>query len=140
VCGLIWSEPEQASCVKDIAGDEPQESNMNSSKTVRMGRWVAISVLGMALGGCIVAAPPPRHYYVGTVVTSAPPPVRVEEYGPAPGPGYVWLGGYWAWRGERHEWVPGHWERSRPHYRWVPHRWVHERDGWHLSEGHWQRR
>lgn len=101
---------------------------------------VAISVLAMMLEGCIVAAPPPHRYYVGTVVLTEPPPPRFEEYGPAPGPGYVWLGGYWGWTGVRHEWVPGHWEPGRPHERWVPHRWVRERDGWHLSEGHWERR
>jgi hypothetical protein len=132
-------EPGGLRSVKDIAGGKPQELNMNGTP-FRIGRWVAISVLATALSGCIVEAPPPRHYYVGTVVATEPPPVRVETYGPAPGPGYVWVGGYWAWRGGGHEWVPGHWERGRPHYRWVPHRWVHERDGWHLSEGHWERR
>ncbi|MEL4419562.1 hypothetical protein, partial [Shewanella algae] len=66
---------------------------------------VAISVLAMMLEGCIVAAPPPHRYYVGTVVLTEPPPPRFEEYGPAPGPGYVWLGGYWGWTGVRHEWV-----------------------------------
>lgn len=100
---------------------------------------VAISVLAITLSGCVIA-PPPHRYYVGTVVATAPPPARVEVYGTAPGRDYVWLGGYWGWSGGRHEWVPGHWERARPHYRWVPHRWVHERDGWHLSEGHWERR
>jgi len=77
----------------------------------RAGKLAAISVLAALLGGCIVAAPPPHRYYVGTVVYSAPPPPRVEEYGPPPAVGYVWLGGYWRWGGERHEWVPGHWER-----------------------------
>jgi WXXGXW repeat (2 copies) len=106
----------------------------------RATKLVAISVLAALLGGCIVAAAPPQRYYVGTVVATAPPPPRVEVYGAAPAPGYVWLGGYWGWTGGRHEWVAGHWERPHPRERWVAHRWVHERDGWHLSEGHWERR
>jgi YXWGXW repeat-containing protein len=106
----------------------------------RVGRRVAISMLAIAVTGCVVVPAQPHQYYVGTVVATAPPPPRVEVYGVAPGPDYVWLGGYWSWAGGRHEWVGGHWEHGRPHQRWVAHRWVHERDGWHLSEGHWERR
>jgi hypothetical protein len=111
-----------------------------SQSGVRVAKLVAISVLGIALGGCVVAAAPPNRYYVGGVVETAPPAPRVEEYGAPPAVGYVWLGGYWNWVGGRHEWVAGHWERPHPGQRWVPHRWVHERDGWHLSSGHWERR
>jgi hypothetical protein len=104
-------------------------------------KLAAISMLAITLGGCVVAvAPPPHRYYVGTVVAVAPPPPRVEEYGPPPAPGYIWLGGYWRWNEGRHEWVGGHWEHPHPHERWVPHHWVQERDGWHLAEGHWERR
>ena len=105
----------------------------------RAGKLAAIFMLATVLGGCVVAVAPPRPYYVGSVVAVAPPPPRVEEYGPPPAPGYIWLGGYWNWTGGRHEWVGGHWERPHPHERWVAHHWVHERDGWHLSEGHWER-
>ena len=118
----------------------PEQQKFPQKSFVKKSKLVAISVLATSLAGCIVAAPPPRHYYVGTVATIAPPPARVEVYGSPPEAGYVWIGGYWAWNDGRHEWVSGHWERPRPHYRWVPHRWVHERDGWHLSEGHWERR
>jgi hypothetical protein len=111
-----------------------------SQSASRQLRLVAISVLATAsLAGCVVAAGPDR-YYVGSAVAVEPPPPRVEEYGVAPAPGYVWLGGYWTWTGGRHEWVAGHWERPHPHERWVAHHWVHERDGWHLARGHWERR
>ncbi|HZO21992.1 MAG TPA: hypothetical protein VFB37_05755 [Steroidobacteraceae bacterium] len=106
----------------------------------RVAKLVAIFVLGISLGGCIVAAGPPNEYYVGGPVDVAPPPPRVEEYGAPPYPGYIWLGGYWNWVGGRHEWVSGHWERPHPHERWVSHHWVHQRDGWHLARGHWERR
>ena len=106
----------------------------------RIARLLAISMLSTLIAGCIVTAEPPHRYYVGPVVDIAPPPPLVEEYGPAPGPGFVWIGGYWGWAGGRHEWVRGHWERGRAGERWVPHRWVHERDGWHMSQGHWEHR
>ena len=54
-------------------------------------RLVAISMLAITLGGCVVAAgPPPRRYYAGPAVVVAPPPVRVETYGPPPEPGMCW--------------------------------------------------
>ncbi len=111
-----------------------------SEPALRIAKLLAIFVLTVTLGGCIIAEPAPRRYYVGEPVEVAPPPPRVEEYGPAPGPGFVWIGGYWGWAGGRHEWVGGHWEHEHRGERWVPHRWVRERDGWHQSRGHWERR
>ena len=103
---------------------------------------LAISMLAtLTLDGCVVAVRPAHPYYVGEAVAVAPPPLRVEEYGPPPQPGFVWIGGYWNWVGGRHEWVGGHWEAPpHPGAHWVAHRWVHEHDGWHLSPGHWDRR
>jgi hypothetical protein len=106
-----------------------------------MGNYVRNTALALAfsvaLSACVVV--PARGYYVGSAVAVEPPPVRIETYGAAPYPGYIWAGGYWNWVGGRHEWVPGHWEAPRRGYRWEPHQWVHERDGWHLHGGHWVR-
>jgi WXXGXW repeat (2 copies) len=90
----------------------------------------------LCLGGCVVT--PPR-VYVGAAITVAPPAPRVEVIGVAPAPGYVWIGGYWNWVGERHVWVPGRWRPGRPGYYWVPHRWVAAGGGWRLEPGHWAR-
>src|SRR5260370_14288006 len=103
-----------------------------SQQSFRAGRLVAISVLASLLGGCIVAAAPPHRYYVGTVVYTAPPPPRIEEYGPPPAVGYVWLGGYWRWGGDPHERRPGRLGRPHPHRRWVPPPRVARDGGSHL--------
>src|SRR5437764_2441180 len=65
-------------------------------------------------------------------VRVAPPPPRAEVYGYAPGPGYVWAPGYWAWDGGRYHWRSGSWVR-RPHARanWVPGRWEHNSRGYY---------
>src|SRR5579872_4042601 len=66
-----------------------------------------------------------------------PPPIRAEVVGVAPGPGYVWVGGYWGWSGLAHVWVPGRWAvPPHRHARWVEPRW--DRDGRHyrFHEGH----
>jgi hypothetical protein len=38
----------------------------------------------------------------------AMPAPRVEVIPVAPGPGYNWVPGHWAWRGVHWEWIPGH--------------------------------
>lgn len=98
----------------------------------------ALLLLSVNLGGCVVTARP--AYYGGPVVAVAPPAPQVEVYGAPPVAGYIWLGGYWRWTGERHVWVAGHWEAPRPGYHWVAHRWVHGPNGWHFEEGRWARR
>ncbi len=98
-----------------------------------------VTALSAALSACVVY-PAHGYYYVSGPVAVAPPPPRVEVYGVAPGPGYVWIGGYWNWAGGRHVWVPGYWDRPHPGYYWQPHHWVHEREGWRLAGGRWVRR
>ncbi len=91
--------------------------------------------LSLALSACVVG---PGYY--GSAVLVAPPPPRVEYYGAAPYPGYIWLGGYWSWAPSGYVWIRGHWAPPRPGYRWVPHRWVHTPQGWRMSGGRWVRR
>jgi len=56
-------------------------------------------------------------------VDIAPPAPRYEVV-PAPRAGYVWVPGYWDWRGHRHVWTRGHWERERHGFYFHPNRWV----------------
>jgi len=111
---------------------------MNGKFWLRPGAAAALAV-ALLLGGEAIA-PSPAQAAVDIVVGVAPPAPIVEQVGPPPTPGYVWLGGYWNWVGGRHVWVPGHWSEPRPGYRWVDHRWEHGRDGYHFHEGHWERR
>ncbi len=92
--------------------------------------------LCLTLSACVVE---PGGYYGGTVLM-APPAPRVEYYGAAPYPGYVWLNGYWNWAPSGYVWIGGHWAAPRPGYRWVPHRWVHAGRGWRMTGGRWVRR
>jgi len=84
-------------------------------------------------------APAAAFAQVGVVVRVGPPAPIVEHYGPAPHPGWVWIGGYHRWDGGRYVWVPGYWAAPpHPHAVWVPHRWEHRHGGWVLVEGHWR--
>ena len=72
------------------------------------------------------------------IVRIAPPAPRVELV-PAPRRGYMWVPGYWDWRGKRHVWVKGAFLRERQGYRYVQPAWQ-ERDGrWQMNRGSWAR-
>lgn len=76
----------------------------------------------------------------GTVYVSQPPPSPiVEQYVVAPGPGFVWVSGYWGWYGGRYAWVRGRW--ARPPYRhayWVSGRWAPYGHRYAWRPGHWR--
>lgn len=108
---------------------------MTQLRSLRSALLLGI-MLALPLSGCVVA---PAPYDVGATVRVGPPAPIVETVGVAPYPGYVWLGGYWNWTGERHVWVPGRWEAPRRGYHWVPHRWVQAGGGWRMAQGHWER-
>jgi hypothetical protein len=92
-------------------------------------------LLQLAIGSCLAFSAMAQ----GVVVQVAPPRPVVETRGPAPGAGYVWVGGYHQWNGSAYVWVPGRWDRPpHPGAHWVAHRWVHRHDGWVLNEGHWR--
>ena len=94
---------------------------------------LVLTAVTVALPAC--AAPRGRLY-----VRVGPPAPVYETRIVAPGPGYVWIGGYHTWDGRAYVWVPGRWDRApRANARWVPARWVRDgRHGWYLVEGHWR--
>lgn len=104
------------------------------SRSLVLGAAVALS---LTLAGCVVA-PAPYGYY-GEPVAVAPPPPQAEYAPPPPVVGWLWIGGYWSWRANRHVWIGGHWEAPRPGYRWVPHEWRREGPGWRERPGYWDR-
>lgn len=82
----------------------------------------------------------PGAAQLSVYIGSAPPRPRHERRGPVPGPGYAWIDGYWAPRGNRYSWVAGRWER--PPYQgahWTHAHYDHHKQGWQLHEGHWDR-
>jgi hypothetical protein len=97
-----------------------------------MKRTLLITLFAGSLGAISVPAA------AAVYVTVAPPAPRYEVV-PSPRRGYVWVPGYWDWRGNRHVWVSGHWVRERRGYHYESARWV-ERDGrWYMERGRWNR-
>ena len=93
---------------------------------------VLLAAFCTAASAC--AAPRGRVY-----VRIAPPPPVVERVIVSPGPGYVWVPGYYIWTGARYDWHAGAWRRPpRPRGVWVAPHWRHDRRGWFFVEGHWR--
>ncbi len=73
------------------------------------------------------------------VIVNAPPPPRREVRYAQPGPGYVWIGGYWSWTGGRHVWIAGHWTLPPRGYRtWEEPRWDRRGGNYVFIEGRWR--
>ena len=87
--------------------------------------------LALSAAGCVY---PARTVYYGP-----PPPPHAEVVGVAPGPGYVWIHGRWAWRGGNYVWVVGHWT-ARPGYAsvWVDGRWENRGGNYVFVDGYWR--
>jgi len=97
----------------------------------------------LLLAGCVyrervVYREPGTEVVESGVVVAEPPPAPVVEVETvAPGPGFIWIDGFWAWHG-RWVWERGHWDRPpRPGMVWVGPRYivrggrhVYVRGGW----------
>ena len=73
-------------------------------------------------------------------VRIGPPAPIVEVRAVPPGPGVIWVPGYYRWDGRGYIWMAGTWQRPpRARARWVPGHWVHNRrHGWYFVEGRWR--
>lgn len=108
-------------------------------------------MLALACGAGVAAAQPAVIVERGVM-----PAPRVEVIPVAPGAGYNWVPGHWAWRGAGWVWIPGHHIRGvvpampvevveavpvRPsptHY-WVKGHYVFEGGRWAWRPGVWLR-
>ena len=81
--------------------------------------------------------PPPSPAPI--VIVQAPPPPRREYPGYRPAPDYVWIDGYWVWRGRGYEWVPGRWDRPpHGHGRWNAAHYERHGNSYIFIEGSWR--
>jgi hypothetical protein len=72
--------------------------------------------------------------------TQAPPELPQYDQPPAPGPGYLWTPGYWAWGPGGYYWVPGAWVEA-PYYGalWTPPYWGWYGGYYRFHPGYWGR-
>jgi len=70
--------------------------------------------------------------------TMGPPPPREERMAGQPGPGHVWISGYWRWSGAGYSWRSGHWAKARQGKAWAPGRWEQKGRKWVWRDGQWR--
>lgn len=101
----------------------------------RISSWLAAAALAATLW-----AAPGAASAVPVYVKIAPPAPIAEVKVVAPGPGYVWVGGYHRWNGTAYAWVPGRWALPpHGHKVWVAGHWKHHHaNGYYWVDGHWK--
>src|SRR5579864_4826046 len=75
---------------------------------------------------------------IGVSVDLAPPPLPVYTQPPCPGPGYIWVPGYWAYGDDDYYWVPGTWALApEVGFLWTPGWWGWGDGGYVFHSGYW---
>jgi hypothetical protein len=100
----------------------------------------------LSLASCAVAVPTHEVMMEGErpdeeiYVREEPPPPREEVVvGVAPGPSYIWVGGYWTRHHTNWYWVQGRWAaRPRPNVTWVSGHWERHDRGHIWVSGRWR--
>src|SRR5215831_14595185 len=78
------------------------------------------------------------HAAVAISVTVAPPPLPVYEQPVIPGPGYIWVPGYWSYGDQGYFWVPGTWVLPPdPDLLWTPGYWSYGDGAYVWNAGFW---
>ena|GEM_PF-3505334 len=68
----------------------------------------------------------------------APPVIPIYEQPYAPGPGYIWVPGYWAYGPYGYYWVPGTWVLPPGvGLLWTPGYWAHRGGNYVFIDGYW---
>jgi hypothetical protein len=99
---------------------------------------MVISLRASLVAFGLMLAPMAASAQQTVIVNAPPPPPRAEMTPPSPGPGFVWVAGFWSWNGTRHDWTSGHWERPpQPAQAWEAPRWESEGGRYRFRPGRW---
>ena len=98
---------------------------------MRILRLLLLAVIVLAISAALFAQ-------VNLTITLAPPALPVYEQPVAPGDGYIWTPGYWAYGPEGYYWVPGTWvEAPEVGYLWTPGYWGWSDNAYIWYGGYW---
>src|SRR5437899_810995 len=111
------------------------------NKRFVMAAILVCGMLGLATGcveRTVYVQRAPNEPDGAVLVTEAPPAPPPEVIVVRPGPAFVWVPGWWTWRG-RWVWTGGHWVIG-PHPRavWVPGHWHKQGSGYVWARGYWR--
>lgn len=97
-----------------------------------------IASLFLALGLMCAPAPTQAQVAVAVSVRIGPPVLPVYVQPICPGPGYMWIPGYWAYGPYGYFWVPGTWvEPPEVGLLWTPGYWAFDEGFYVWHAGYW---
>jgi hypothetical protein len=98
-----------------------------------------ICSLLLAVGVLTIPVQSRAQVAVGISVRIGPPELPVYAQPSCPGPGYLWIPGYWAYGPDGYFWVPGTWAEP-PEFGllWTPGYWGWEDDFYTWHAGYWE--
>jgi hypothetical protein len=73
-------------------------------------------------------------------VASAPPDPKPEVKSACPGPGHIWVAGYWDYIAGHHVWRDGRWVQGLADYEYVRARYEFDGKAWQFLVPHWHKR
>jgi hypothetical protein len=106
----------------------------------RLARNIALALLLIACAAIPFRAASEVSVGVGISVGYPPPPLPLYVQPPIPGPGYIWIPGFWDWGDDGYYWVPGYWEMP-PYFGalWTPGYWGWVGGVYVFHDGYWGR-
>src|SRR5579863_7232683 len=108
-------------------------------RAFRFGLGLVVALDLMAALPVLTAMSAESSAQVAISVTIAPPILPIYTQPPLPGPGYVWVPGYWAWGGpDGYYWVPGTWVLPPSvGVLWTPGYWGWSDGDYRWNGGYW---
>jgi hypothetical protein len=101
-------------------------------------RRSSLAAGALALALMLASATSMAFVSVGLSITIAPPALPIYEQPQIPGPGYLWVPGYWAWSDDGYYWVPGTWVfPPRVGFLWTPGYWGWSGGVYVWNPGYW---
>jgi len=103
---------------------------------MRIARFICS--LFLAVGLLAIPAQSRAQVAVGISVRIGPPVLPIYAQPICPGPGYIWVPGYWAYGPDGYFWVPGTWAfPPEVGLLWTPGYWAFEDGFYAWSPGYW---
>ena len=105
---------------------------------MKFTRLLKNSIIAAVFAGVLFMVPSAAHAGVFVSVAVAPPAIPVYTQPVAPGDGYIWTPGYWAWTDDGYQWVDGAWV-TPPYVNalWTPGYWGYGTGGYFWNAGYW---
>src|SRR5215467_1993376 len=119
----------------------PAKSTQQNARKVgimRIARLISLLFLSFGVASLAIPVPSRAQVAVGISVRIGPPVLPVYVQPICPGPGYIWVPGYWAYGPDGYFWVPGTWVfPPEVGLLWTPGYWDWD-DGLYIwRDGYW---